>query len=411
MEARLRDKAGNMSLNHINETAGIFYQSTLVPVMFIDRNADVILNHGMKASFLTIDKKSAAEVFEKYDISCSKTRGSVYEVSIVSGMNFYILFLPCNSPDYILAAGPILLSKVNEELLKEIMQHGGITLQNTTELRKQLENLPLIQHPRSYYIANLLRKLFLGELENQHPESLENASMFKLLPNAQYDESGRYSILQSYELEQQFLSYVRMGNTEEVKKQFKAFSTHPFPNLCTSDELRSMKNHAIVFCTLVTRAAIEGGVEAEYAMQLSDSVIQNIEKLYRIDRLYEYMQSVIVQFTESVIQLGAAAHSGIIKRAVKYVHGNISGTVTAEAAAAHVNMSPGYFGALFKKETGMSFNSYVNKSRVEKARYMIKNTELSLLDIAISCGFEDQSYFTKVFKKWTGMLPKEFRRL
>ena len=64
---------------------------------------------------------------------------------------------------------------------------------------------------------------------------------------------------------------------------------------------------------------------------------------------------------------------------------------------------------LFKKSTGSSFKEYLNMVRIEESKRLLSNTDFSIIDIAIAVGFEDQSYFSKVFKKFTGLTPKQFR--
>ena len=72
-------------------------------------------------------------------------------------------------------------------------------------------------------------------------------------------------------------------------------------------------------------------------------------------------------------------------------------------------MSRSYLSKLFKDETGYSLFSYINHVRIEKSKELLLNDTISLVDVAGLCGFEDQSYFTKVFKKETGISPKRFR--
>ena len=65
--------------------------------------------------------------------------------------------------------------------------------------------------------------------------------------------------------------------------------------------------------------------------------------------------------------------------------------------------------SIFKQCSGSSFKEYLNMVRVEESKRLLSNTEYSIIDIAVACGFDDQSYFSKVFKKYTGMSPKQYR--
>ena len=75
-----------------------------------------------------------------------------------------------------------------------------------------------------------------------------------------------------------------------------------------------------------------------------------------------------------------------------------------------LHLSSSYFSSLFKKETGVNFSTYLSQVRIEESKKLLKNTNYTIMQIAMEVGFEDQSYFTKVFKNNTGLTPKEFRR-
>lgn len=79
--------------------------------------------------------------------------------------------------------------------------------------------------------------------------------------------------------------------------------------------------------------------------------------------------------------------------------------------AGRVYLSPAYFSRLFKEETGESFTVYLNRVRIERSKELLLHQNLRLADIAQLVGFEDQSYFTKVFKKIVGMPPLRYRAL
>ena len=74
-----------------------------------------------------------------------------------------------------------------------------------------------------------------------------------------------------------------------------------------------------------------------------------------------------------------------------------------------VPLSPAYFSDLFKKETGSNFSEYLNKVRIDNAKLLLENDDLPLIEVSLLCGFEDQSYFTKIFKKLTGTTPKKYK--
>lgn len=98
-----------------------------------------------------------------------------------------------------------------------------------------------------------------------------------------------------------------------------------------------------------------------------------------------------------------------LKRAIEYMRTNYSSTISLEAIADAVDVSPKYFCVFFKQLTGMTAFEYLNNYRVEKASKALISTDIPITEIAYSCGFNDLSYFIKTFKKCKGTTPKAFR--
>ena len=71
--------------------------------------------------------------------------------------------------------------------------------------------------------------------------------------------------------------------------------------------------------------------------------------------------------------------------------------------------SPSYFSRVFKADMGTSFNSYLNEYRIEKSKTLLLEEGATVLSVSLEVGFDDPSYFSKVFKRVTGMSPGKFR--
>ena len=101
----------------------------------------------------------------------------------------------------------------------------------------------------------------------------------------------------------------------------------------------------------------------------------------------------------------------ILRKAIKYIKENYDKTITAEKLAEVVNLSPVYFSHLFKKHTGMKMTDYITDYKMQIAKNKLLETDLSINEIAVSVGFQEQRYFSKRFKQIVGMTPTEFRQM
>jgi len=99
-----------------------------------------------------------------------------------------------------------------------------------------------------------------------------------------------------------------------------------------------------------------------------------------------------------------------LRKALNYIHDHFQEPLTLEDMAAMSGASETYFCRLFKHETGMTFLSYLNGLRIERACVLLRDTSANALDVCYQVGFNDYTHFGRQFKKHTGMSPAEFRR-
>ncbi|HBE76711.1 MAG TPA: DNA-binding response regulator [Firmicutes bacterium] len=99
----------------------------------------------------------------------------------------------------------------------------------------------------------------------------------------------------------------------------------------------------------------------------------------------------------------------VIRKALAHIQQCFNTELTLEEVAATAFINPTYFSELFKQEVGTGFAEYITEIRVEKAKALLKIPELKIVEIAGMVGYRDANYFAKVFKKWIGLTPSEFR--
>lgn len=177
------------------------------------------------------------------------------------------------------------------------------------------------------------------------------------------------------------------------------------------NQLRQVKNIFVVSATLASRAAIEGGMDPEDALELSDAYIQKAELLSDIGGITNLQYHMIKEYTEAVERLRRGSNgSKLAVEVANYVKHHLSEPITAEAIARSIYMGRSYFSTKFKEETGISVTDFVLMKKVEEARRLLIYTDKSFSDISAYLGFSSQSHFTSVFKNYTGKTPKEYRK-
>jgi AraC family transcriptional regulator len=98
-----------------------------------------------------------------------------------------------------------------------------------------------------------------------------------------------------------------------------------------------------------------------------------------------------------------------LQRTIAYINKNLADELSLQAIAAVAQMSPFYFARLFKRATGLTPNQYVTNRRIERAKQLLIEQDLSVVDVAQEVGIQSQSHFNKVFREYTGVTPKAYR--
>lgn len=98
-----------------------------------------------------------------------------------------------------------------------------------------------------------------------------------------------------------------------------------------------------------------------------------------------------------------------IEQAIEFIQKNFSNEITLSSIAKMCSVSPEHLSRTFKKETGFCFSEYLTHIRLKNAEYLLKNSGLSITDIAYQCGFCDSNYFSVIFKRNFGITPSAMR--
>lgn len=124
-----------------------------------------------------------------------------------------------------------------------------------------------------------------------------------------------------------------------------------------------------------------------------------------------YIPNIISNISDTIFSKGLSNNKFSLhtRRAIYYVHENYSKEIDIDNLTKILSINKSYFCKIFKKETGFTFSNFLNNYRVEKSKSLLKNTDRSLLEIALAVGFNTQNYYSSVFKKFNSITPIQYR--
>lgn len=205
--------------------------------------------------------------------------------------------------------------------------------------------------------------------------------------------------------------YLREGNPAGIAESAKMFEPAKQGHL-SDDPVRNIKYLFIINTGLASRFAVEGGLDIETAYAISDLYIQKVDHLYNIDEIKILQQEMFAHYTQ---QVAASKREHVFSKPVvqcmEYIELHLTELVSLSGAAVYVGLNMNYLSTLFKKETGLSFHTYLINKRIEAAKNLLKHTEFSYSQISSGLAFSTQSHFTKVFREKTGYTPMKYRMM
>lgn len=259
-------------------------------------------------------------------------------------------------------------------------------------------------------ILLLLKTVFVkGEVVRKTSENPINIEVLpKDVTNPMFEqrESGRTHT--PYEAEQSFYDCIRRGDVEELEKRVSYYVDNALVvGRMSNDSVRQTQYMAVSCITLATRYAIEGGLDQPVAYNLSDSYIQQIDKLNDSEAIMKYISQKAQELTLLVNQSSAQTkYVSYVRKAIKYISAHLHDRITVQEVADVCKVSADYISVLFKRDTGYSLSRYILRQKLEESKSLLGKYEYSA--IGYYFGFCSQTYYISCFKNEFGMTPRQY---
>lgn len=220
-----------------------------------------------------------------------------------------------------------------------------------------------------------------------------------------------YSIYHlEYEKEMSFYKAVQKGDVELVKKLMLPLKNEKLGSL-SKNPLQNLKYHLVVLISMLTRFAIEGGMNPESAYTLSDIYIQQVDQLASEEEIEKIHKKIIFDYTNRMAKIDKTlCFSKKVIKTMDYIYDNIQSKIRISDIAKKIDINPNYLCELFKKETGISINNFIKKKKIEAAEKLLIYEDFSVAELADIFGFASSSHFIESFKTETGLTPKVYKQ-
>lgn len=259
-------------------------------------------------------------------------------------------------------------------------------------------------------------------LINSHMEHTVTRNMYDIQASLLCDDEERAQML-SPGKENPLMQYVLNGNSEALTRYLNEFAeevdiNEPYTSswiasylpasLVNADKLTASRMLFIASVSHTAELLTANGFSGEQAWMLWYSYVEKALSLSNVKALNQLGRDMLVEYTERRRFLGQE-DSYQVRRCKGHIKDHYVENITPASIAKSLNCNARILSERFKKETGMSINRYIQRERVNAAKLLLAYTNESLVDISNIINFSSQSYFTCVFKKFTGYTPQEYR--
>lgn len=352
-----------------------------------------------------------------YEFVAQPQSSTIYKVRDILGCGYIFLLLPDREKQKVLAIGPYLSLELNHEQIMEWAELMGIAPTGVQELERYYGSIPVLTEDSPLFaVLDTLGEQLWGGPDAFHfvnVEQEQSGEVSPLLKDAFSADPAsavwNMGLMEKrYEYENEIMYAVSQGQIHKAERLLTGFSTALFEQR-VKDPVRNMKNYSIVMNTLLRKAAENGGVHPVYLDRVSSDFAKQIEALSTTKEASALMSEMFRSYCRLVRKHSIRQYSPPIQKVITYIDSDLTTDLSLSALARMQNVSAGYLSALFKQEMGQTLTEYVNRKRIKHAMQLLKTTQLQIQTIAQHCGILDVHYFSKMFKKYAGKTPKEYR--
>lgn len=313
-----------------------------------------------------------------------------------------------------LVGGPVLLYDPDDFVSEEFPQSGPSSLGLADEVRDWVRKIPEMAPHRLTAIAELSRNGLLGVsrvLESRVPSRFRNpdqsSRIAEYIHELKLATEAQQTRAYPFEKERELLRLVARGDQKNSQIILNEILGSVF--FLNGNDVKRVRARVQELVVLLSRAAVEGGASIEEVFGLNNRYLLELHRIQDVDDIADWLARILKRFSDCVFNLASVKHADVIQKAVQYIHRHYSVKIGLQVVADQVHMSPSHFSKVFKTGMGKSFVDYLTEVRIEQSRSLLLNRDFSLIDIAGLVGFEDQSYFSKVFRRHVGVSPGRYR--
>lgn len=279
------------------------------------------------------------------------------------------------------------------------------------EIFETLRTLPVVSARRIHEAAEFLYVLLYqtADLDPQviqwhRKRSLQQSQIGQVIQETKLSQTGQ---TYPYELECQLIAKVKIGDRIGAKEILNSLLGQiMFHN---PGNINLLKARLVELLSVLSRAAVQSGVDIDTLLNKNLDYIHKVLTINTQEDICVWISHALDDFIESVYTSQDAKKMSQLKPVIEYMQACYDRPLTLADIARVVHLSVSRLAHLFREQMGITLIDYLTGIRISHAKRMLLTTDHNCTRICYDVGYNNQSYFTRVFKQLTGLTPRQYR--
>ncbi|MFP4536644.1 MAG: helix-turn-helix domain-containing protein, partial [Spirochaetaceae bacterium] len=279
-----------------------------------------------------------------------------------------------------------------------------------------VHSLPRLAPDEATSLSDLLSRIALSCCDPQGYEHLRGTGKYEIGSElsgyleylTSMEGEKRSAMRYPIEKEPELLDCVTAGDRQGAEQVLRELVT--VVSGLKADHVEEARSRVLELVVLLSRAAIAGGADVELVFGFEYRSLSRLRTLSSLDEVSAWLSRILTRFVDLVFDLRHVRYSAHLSRVLAYLRENFREPITLSEVADAVHLSPGYLGRIFRSELHSSFSRYLQRMRIQEAKRLLRRTSMPVGDVGAASGFSDHSYFSQLFRRETGLAPREYRQ-
>ena len=330
---------------------------------------------------------------------------------IRSNLGFYnlMVFWECENPTDFISIGPFRNDELSPNYFTQILKEAHVSPALLQQIRYVYESMPFIQIDAIVNVVKHIVGTRIPGFEEISPELIEYTEHDRPIEmHLEVIEQNfiRFSELY-YENLSDFLKYVQAGDNVNAKKAMQHFLHES--KMTTRRTLRNYKTLLATLNDYCHMALLQTSIHPSHILRQAATIGTRIEQTTDLSKLEQLPNEICHKYCLLVKNYAHPEYSKLTKDVIAYIQCHLEEELSLSSLALAFGKNPSFLSGTFSKDMGQSLTKFIQQARIQEAVRLFNTTKLSVSEVALSVGYQDFSYFSKIFSKIIGRSPREYR--